>query len=223
MGGEMSATGTVTNIPLQITFHHAKATTDAEERIRAEVGKLSRFYRRIMGCRVVVEGSSGRREGNPYLVRVDLTVPGGELVVRNEPSLAGSARQIEKPEIRKGMESRRSQKGLRVAIHDAFKSAGRRLEDYARRQRLDTKQLVPAPAARVTQIFPDKGYGFLITKEGREVYFHKDSVLNQAFDRLRVGSAVTFAEEAGDKGPQASSVKIAARQGARPRAHKPAA
>lgn len=219
----MNATGTVTNIPLQITFHHAKATMDAEQRIRAEVEKLSRFYKRIMGCRVVIEGSSGRREGNPYLVRVDLTVPGGELVVRNEPSVTGSARQIEKPEIRKALESRSSQKGLRLAIHDAFKSAGRRLEDYARRQRLDTKQLVPPPAARVTQIFPDKGYGFLITLEGREIYFHKDSVLNQAFTRLKVGTTVTFAEEAGDKGPQASSVKIVARQGTRPRVHKPAA
>lgn len=219
----MSATGTVTNIPLQITFHHARATVDAEQRIRAEVGKLSRFYGPIMGCRVVIEGSSGRQEGNPYLVRVGLTVPGGELVVRNEPSMVGSARRIEKPEIRKGMESRSSQKGLRVAIHDAFKSAGRRLEDYARRQRQDTKQLVPSPTAKVTQIFPDKGYGFLITPERREIYFHKSSVLNQAFDRLRPGTAVTFAEEAGDKGPQASSVKIVARQGARPRSHKPAA
>lgn len=219
----MSATGTVTNIPLQITFHHAKATTDAEQRIRAEVGKLSRFYRRIMGCRVVIEGSSGRREGNPYLVRVDLAVPGGEIVVRNEPGLAGPARQIEEPEIRKVMESRSSQKGLRLAIRDAFKAAGRRLQDFARRQRRDTKLLVPLPAAKVTQIFQDKGYGFLITPEGREIYFHKDSVLNQAFTHLKVGAAVTYAEEAGDQGPQASSVKITARQGARQRSHKPAA
>lgn len=219
----MSATAAVTNIPLQITFHHAKATTDAEQRIRAEVGKLSRFYTRIMGCRVVIEGSSGRQEGNPYLVRVDLTVPGGEIVVRNEPGLAATARQIEKPEIRKGMESRSSQKGLSLAIHDAFKSAGRRLQDYARRQRRDTKLLVPLPTAKVTQIFPGKGYGFLITPEGREIYFHKDSVLNQAFARLKVGATVTFAEEAGEKGPQASSVKITARQGARQRSHKPAA
>lgn len=65
--------------------------------------------------------------------------------------------------------------------------------------------------AKVNQLFRAKGYGFLLTGDGREIYFHKDSVLNQAFGHLRVGSTVTFAEEQGDKGPQASSVKIAAK------------
>jgi cold shock CspA family protein len=54
----------------------------------------------------------------------------------------------------------------------------------------------------------DEGYGFLTTDDGREVYFHKDSVLNQGFQRLKLGARVIFAEEQGDKGPQASTVKI---------------
>jgi cold shock CspA family protein len=41
----------------------------------------------------------------------------------------------------------------------------------------------------------------------REIYFHRDSVLHDAFDRLAIGTEVTFVEEEGKKGPQASTVK----------------
>jgi len=60
----------------------------------------------------------------------------------------------------------------------------------------------------VVKIFPGEGYGFLEDDEGREIYFHRNSVLDGAFQRLEVGSEVRFAEEAGEKGPQASSVGL---------------
>jgi cold shock CspA family protein len=150
-------------------------------------------------------------------------VPGGELVVRHEASLKTRARQSGEAEIEKHTEARTQHKHLHQAIHNAFKAAGRRLQDYARRQRGDTKKLKPLPVAKVTQLFPEKGHGFLITPEGREIYFHKDSVLNRAFTRLKVGTAVTFAEEQGDKGPQASTVRITARRGIRQAAKHTAA
>ena len=49
--------------------------------------------------------------------------------------------------------------------------------------------------------------------EGREIYFHRNSVLHEAFDRLRVGAEVAFVEEEGDQGPQASTVKLVGRHG----------
>jgi cold shock CspA family protein len=55
---------------------------------------------------------------------------------------------------------------------------------------------------------PDEGYGFLATEDGREFYFNKQSVLNRGFARLQVGTGVTFVEEQGEKGPQASTVRI---------------
>jgi cold shock CspA family protein len=53
--------------------------------------------------------------------------------------------------------------------------------------------------------------------DGREIYFHRNAVLAGHFDRLRIGSQVRFAEEAGEKGPQASSVRLvrSTRQGRR--------
>ena len=48
----------------------------------------------------------------------------------------------------------------------------------------------------------------LALPNGREVYFHSNSVLDGAFSRLAVGTHVIFAEEMGEKGPQASTVKL---------------
>ena len=60
----------------------------------------------------------------------------------------------------------------------------------------------------VTKFIAGKDCGFIETADGREIYFHRDSVLDDAFDALRVGSEVRFVEEMGDKGAQASTVRI---------------
>jgi len=52
-------------------------------------------------------------------------------------------------------------------------------------------------------------YGFLKTPDGREIYFNKNSVLLPGFDRLEVGTEVLYAEEVGERGPQASRVRVA--------------
>ena len=44
--------------------------------------------------------------------------------------------------------------------------------------------------------------------DGREVYFHRNSVLNDGFDGVKIGDRVRFAEEQGAEGPQASSVTV---------------
>jgi cold shock CspA family protein len=51
-------------------------------------------------------------------------------------------------------------------------------------------------------------FGFLRTSDGREIYFHRNSVLDGGFDKLRPGTAVTFVEEQGEQGPQASTVHV---------------
>jgi cold shock CspA family protein len=64
----------------------------------------------------------------------------------------------------------------------------------------------------VVRLFPLEEYGFIEAEDGHEVYFQRNSVLHDAFDRLVVGSEVSFVEEEGDKGPQASTVKLAHRR-----------
>jgi cold shock CspA family protein len=55
---------------------------------------------------------------------------------------------------------------------------------------------------------PSGEFDFLEASDGQEVYFHRNSVLDGAFSRLAVGSRVTFTEEAGDKGAQATTVRL---------------
>jgi len=181
---------------------------EAEEWIRKEGAKLDEFYNRIMACRVVVELPSRHRKfGSRYHVRIDLTVPGAELAVKREPSLHRSIQQFGEKRIEKHLEVKAPHRELRQAIDDAFKEMGRRLQDYARRQRGDVKTHEPAPHGRVIKLFPEESYGFLETPGGREIYFHKNSVLEGGFDHMKAGMAVRFAEEQGEKGPQASSVR----------------
>ena len=96
---------------------------------------------------------------------------------------------------------------LYVAIRDAFNAAGRKLQDHARRRRGKVKVHEAPAVARIASLFPMEDHGFLLTPDGRELYFHKNSVLAPGFDRLEIGHEVHFAEELGEKGPQASTVR----------------
>ena len=190
-----------------------KPSAEVEDWIRAEAAKLDTLYSQVMGCRVTVEvPHRHHRKGSPYHIRIDLTVPRGEIVVKREPSLSARARHLGERKIKKQAEVKTPHKELRQAINDAFKAAGRRLQDYARRQRGDIKSPTLLPEARVSKILPQEGYGFLTSDDGREIYFHKNSVLGQAFPRLKVGTTVRFVEEAGEKGPQASTVRIVSKR-----------
>jgi cold shock CspA family protein/ribosome-associated translation inhibitor RaiA len=178
--------------PLQIAFHNLKHSAAVEDTIRDKVDWLEEFCDRITGCRVVVEvPHQHHQRGNLYQVRIDLTVPGEEIAVNREPAEHTAYRDLDS------------------ALRDAFDTARRLLEDYVRRMRGDVKTHEPLPHGRVVRLFPEEDYGFLQTPDGREIFFHRHSVLDDGFDRLAVGTEVAFAEEAGRKGPQASTVRIA--------------
>ena len=209
---------------LQITFRNMKPLKEAEAWIREAAAKLENLFSQIMGCRVELQlPHRHHKKGRLYHVRIDLTLPGGEIVVRREPSLSSRARHLKEPELKKHAEVNTSHKDLRRTIDDAFKAAGRRLQDHARRQRGDIKRRAPLPEARVSKILPQEGYGFLTSVDGREIYFHKNSVLGGAFPHLKIGTTVRFAEERGEKGPQASTLHIVPRQGIRQATKKTAA
>lgn len=172
-------------IPLEITLRDIPESPAVENRIREKVAKLDRFFDRIMSCRVTVESPQHRKhQGKLYSVHIDITVPGGgELVV-----------------------NRVQNEDIYVAIRDAFNAATRQLEDHNRVRRGDVKEHpVPAPA-RVARLFPAQGYGFLQTVDRREIYFHRNSVLDPGFEQLELGTEVQFIEEQGNEGPTARMV-----------------
>ena len=195
-------------LPLQISFRNMKPSEAVEARVREEVAKLETFYAGIMHCRIVVElPHKHHRKGDLYHIRIDITVPGAELVVKREPSLHASLRKSDAEKQLKSYEAHAAHTDVFVVIRDVFKEARRQLQDYARRIRGQTKTHLPQPSGRVSRLFPEEGYGFLRASDGTEIYFHKNSVLHDEFNRLTIGTWVAFNEEMGEKGVQASTVR----------------
>jgi ribosomal subunit interface protein len=103
-------------LPLEITFRNVSRTDAIEQRIRSKAAKLDRFFDRITGCRVVVEAPhKSHNKGNTYHVRIELSVPGDELVVNRDPQ-------------------DQEHEDLQIALRDAFAAAQRRLRSYVRRR-----------------------------------------------------------------------------------------
>lgn len=182
-------------IPTQITFHDLDHSDAVESRITEAAEKLDRMFTEIMSCRVVVDlANRRRRRGNLYRVHIDVSVPGTELYVGREPG------------------DRNAHKDVFVAIRDAFNAIERQLQEYARTRRGEVKRGIVAPHGRISELFRDQGYGFIETFDGRSVYFHRNSVLNNGFDQLMQGAEVRFAEEEGLEGPQASTVETVGKE-----------
>ncbi len=95
-----------------------------------------------------------------------------------------------------------------IASHSLMLIIGQ-LKEYSRERSREVKQHDGPPRGRVTKIFSDQGYGFITSEDGREIYFHRNSVLEAGFDRIEIGAAVWFNEEDGLEGPQASTVHLA--------------
>src|SRR5690606_39256761 len=148
--------GLFMNLQLQITYRHIDATPALDRNIRSRVTRLSRYCPDIVGCRVAVEAPHRRhRKGRRYSVRIDITVPGAELVVGRHPERSPAHEE------------------LSVALRDAFRAARRELMDYARTRRRQIKRRSDGHAlGRVRRVHRGDGYGFLETRDGREVYFH---------------------------------------------------
>lgn len=190
----------------QITFRNMDPDERAEALILGQIDALERFFPNIQSCRVAV--SAPVRQSVHYNVRIDLIVPGKELLVRNTPTLHDTLAGAEAAKKTKSGEIQQMHRKLARAIRDSFGEMRRRLQDHVRKLRGAVKQHEPPPVATVTRLFPGPGYGYLETEDGREIYFHRNAVLDGHFDQLRLGSVVQFAEEAGEKGPQASTVRV---------------
>jgi cold shock CspA family protein len=176
--------------PVQITFKAVPRSPEIEAGIHARAAKLAKYYPRITGCHVVIASSRRRpRTGSFYSARVDVLVPGAEIVANEDHHLRSEHREPE------------------AAIDQAFRVARRKLEDYARKQRGDVKQRRTLPIGRVSKIVATERYGFVKSPEGREVYFHANALRRGGFDALTVGDPVHYVEGEGDEGPNAASVR----------------
>ena len=176
----------------QIVFDGLDPSNHIQARIEQEVDKLQRFSPHIMSCRVIVRRPQKRHShGDLYDVAIHLTLSGGREVVSS-----------------RNPKNDHSHEDVYVSIRDAFAAARRQLQDNVRRIRGVTKHHSPLPEALVGTLIALEEYGFLETVDGREIYFHKNSVVDDGFFNLKVGDRVYYSEAQGDKGPQATMVKL---------------
>jgi cold shock CspA family protein len=179
-----------------------------EHEIRRRVARLRTYHPSIRACRVQLRQSDRHHKlGSRFEVRLDLSVPERRhLLVSHVPSVRMTARREGKGHLRKTDEVRPDRRYALVAVREAFDVARRRLQDIARRQRGDVKRHAATPRGHVVRLMND--HGFIEAPDGHEVYFHRASVLGRRFKDLAVGRQVTFVEERGDQGPQASTVRL---------------
>lgn len=183
-------------VPLEVTFRHVKKNYAMQTLIEEEAFKLEEVCDHIIRCRVAIEQpQKHQKTGNPFRVRIAVTVPPQhEVVVRREPTEGNMHDPLE------------------VVVHSAFQSMRRELTELVRRQHNEVKTHPESDMnAVVVKLFPEDGYGFLQAEGGYEVYFHQNSVLHNKYDSLEIGTAVHYVEEMGKKGPQASTVHVIAK------------
>lgn len=186
-------------VPLEISYRGVDKTDALDALVNEKVAKLERFYNHLNSCHIAIEKIHDRpSSGSPYRVRIDMTIPGHELVAESNPGEGNQYLAVD------------------AVIRDAFDAASRQLKEFNERQknRVKTHEMQDMIAI-VTKIFRDEGYGFIKTFDDQEVYFHRNSVLHDDFERLEIGTGVHCFVEQGDKGPQASTVRIVNKPGAR--------
>jgi ribosomal subunit interface protein len=172
---------------VQIAFRGMDSSSALEAKIMEKSKKLERLHDRITSCRVVVEAPHRRsRKGKLYLVTVDVTVPGAELVVNTEKR------------------HHRSHEDVYVALRDAFSAMKRQLEDYAREKSGQVKTHESPPQGTVVRLF--QNHGFIETVDQGEIYFHRNSVVDGRFAELGEGVQVRYSATDGEKGLQATTV-----------------
>jgi ribosome-associated translation inhibitor RaiA/cold shock CspA family protein len=190
-------------VPLEIAFHNIESSEQAEQEIRARVSELERIYDRLISCRVRIDQRAKDLTGTiPPVVHIELGIPGGsDVVVSHEPDHL--LRKYQHPDLHK-------------AINEAFRIAERRLVDI--KEQRDDRDKTPAhdsgnqSLGQIAEVTPEQDFGFLLTKEGALLYFHRNSVLSGDFDHLTRGDEVHYNENIGDTGPIATKVRVKAKQ-----------
>jgi cold shock CspA family protein/ribosome-associated translation inhibitor RaiA len=178
-------------LPLQITFRHLDPSPALEARIRELALRLDRFSAHIMRCHVIVEPPAHHQhQGFLYDFRIDITLPDAEIAIRHAHP------------------ADHAHEDPYLALRDAFLAARRKLEDYERKRRGEVKRRSEPAHGWITELDAKEGSGRIETPDGRLIYFHRNSVIGSRFQDLTTGTEVRFAEEAGDLGPQASTVHV---------------
>jgi ribosome-associated translation inhibitor RaiA/cold shock CspA family protein len=178
--------------PLEITFHNLPSSDAVEAEIRKHVAKLEKLHDRIIGCRVSVELLHRQhRTGKVFDVHITLSLPGTDVAVSREPHRA---------------HDKYAHPDVHTSLRDAFAAAERQLKDLKQRQQGDAEVHEVPFQGQVSQLFESEDYGFILTNEGVQLHFHRNSLMDADFAALKRGDLVRYVAGDGDTGPTAKKV-----------------
>jgi cold shock CspA family protein/ribosome-associated translation inhibitor RaiA len=158
-------------------------------KIEEEKEKLLRHYAGfVLHLRVAIEATTHHKEGG-YEVKIVASVPNDTVVV-----------------------TRKGEK-VRPLLIEGFDVLTLQLKEINRKKR-KIKKNVESPVdgdsfGIINKVSPHESYGFITTFDEREIYFHENALKNIEIDELAEGDSVIYGESRGDKGPQASWVRLA--------------
>jgi len=174
---------------LQVEARNLEIRKAWPDKIDEEKTRLERHHAGfIHHLRVTVEGTYSHREGG-YELRLVASIPNDTVVVK-----------------------RKGEKVVPLLV-DAFNTLGLQLKELQRKRRQSFK-VQPEVAKNVggegvvKSIFPYESYGFIVTPQGQEIYFHENALKDVSMNQLSEGDGVKFGEAQGDKGPCAAWVKV---------------
>jgi ribosomal subunit interface protein len=166
---------------ISIEAQHADVQPELREMITQRLEELNRRHDDIIHARVALDKDTHHRQGADA-VRIILALAGEMLTAKK---IATS---------------------LYDAANAALDTIERELREFRDQRRGIVKEPGPRIRGRILRVFRSRGYGFVETETAQEVYCHANSVHGIAFEALEAGMAVDLEREAGEKGPQASSI-----------------
>lgn len=160
------------------------------------VENLEKFYNQIMSCHVIISYPHRKQhKGGIYHVKIRMHMVGADIIIDKEP------------------EMNHAHEDVYVAIRDAFDAAKRKVEDLVRIRSGRIKEPVRPMHARIVRLLEGEECGFVLSEDHREIYFHRNALVNGDFDKLKVGQEVRFSEGMGENGPQITSMHLIGHSG----------
>jgi len=161
-----------------------------QDKIEEERNRLTRHYANfVLHLRVTIEATPGYKEGG-FEVRLVASVPNDTVAVK------------------------RWGENVRSLLTESFDVLGAQLKEIVKKKQNHKTAKVSGAVIDgkstgiVRKIFPEESYGFIVTDDQLDVFFHANSLKDVAIGELTEGDEVLFAMEVGDKGPQATWVRV---------------
>ncbi|WP_199189356.1 HPF/RaiA family ribosome-associated protein [Trinickia dabaoshanensis] len=171
-------------LPLEIFFEGLERSEAIEAAVKKHAAKLDRYYGELMRCSVrIVCDEKHKHQGKPFAVRIDLTMPGHEIVSNRE-----------------------AHEDVYVALRDAFDATSRQLEDVVRKLRGQVKTHAEPLHGIVVSVNREHRFGFIRTAAEEDFYFGPDNLADLDFGEVAVGTHVHFIGEVAGEGRQAKRV-----------------